>query len=129
MPESLSLDAVLGILRTARSHLAVLVDEYGGTAGILTLEDILEEIVGEVRDEFDPEGPDAIAPQPDGSWLLDGLLSLDEVDEHLGTHLGAGSRDGGGDPLGVDTLGGLVMARLGRLAAVGDIVDDAGDPR
>ncbi len=127
VPDGLILNEVLEVLREARTHLAIVVDEYGGTAGILTLEDILEEIVGEVRDEFNHQEPDEIIPQPDGSWLLDGLLALDEVDEQLGTHL-LDAEDDDGDPLGVDTLGGLVVARLGRLAVVGDWVDEPGDP-
>ncbi|MDB5075878.1 MAG: hypothetical protein JWO42_2057 [Chloroflexi bacterium] len=127
VPDGLMLDEVLVVLREARTHLAVVVDEYGGTAGILTLEDIMEEIVGEVPDEFDPQGPEEIAPQPDGSWLLDGLLPPDEVDEQLGTHLQDAS-DADGEPLDVDTLGGLVVALLGRLAVVGDEVVVPSDP-
>ena len=121
VPESVTLDEVLDALRAARSHMAVVVDEYGGTAGIITLEDILEEIVGEVRDEFDLPGPAELAREPDGSWLLDGQLTLDEVDEQVGTHL-AGTPGDARETPEVDTLGGLILWRLGRLAAEGDEV-------
>lgn len=127
VPEAVTLDDVLVRLREARAHMAVVVDEYGGTAGILTLEDILEEIVGELRDEFDPPGPAEFAPQPDGSWLLAGFVPLDEVDEQLGTHL-TDATDDAGNPLNVDTLAGLIVTRLGRLAVVGDAVTESGDP-
>ncbi len=127
VPEALALDEVLVTLREQRAHLAVVVDEYGGTAGILTLEDILEEIVGELNDEFALPGPAEIIARPDGSWLLDGLLPLDEVDEHAGTRL-TGATDSQGNPLDVETLAGLITARLGRLAVVGDSVTEPGDP-
>ncbi|HXT36672.1 MAG TPA: hemolysin family protein, partial [Chloroflexota bacterium] len=127
VPDGLMLDEALALLRGSRTQLAVVVDEYGGTAGILTIGDILEEIVGEVRDEFDPPEPAEFAIQPDGSWLLDGLLALDEVDEQVGTRL-ADATDSEGESVDVDTLGGLVMARLGRLAEVGDLVLEPGDP-
>jgi putative hemolysin len=127
VPEALALDEVLVTLREQRAHLAVVVDEYGGTAGILTLEDILEEIVGELNDEFALPGPAEITARPDGSWLLDGLLPLDEVDEHAGTRLTAAT-DTQGNPLDVETLAGLITARLGRLAVVGDSVTEPGDP-
>jgi CBS domain containing-hemolysin-like protein len=127
VPETLTLDEVLLRLRQAETGLTLVVDEYGGTAGILTIADILEEIVGEVRDEFDPSGPAELAPQQDGSWLIDGLVPLDEVDEQLGTHLGACASEDGA-PLAVDTLAGLILARLGRMAVAGDAVTVPGDP-
>ncbi|MGH2386651.1 MAG: hemolysin family protein [Chloroflexota bacterium] len=127
VPEAVTLDEVLVTLREQRAQLAVVVDEYGGTAGILTLEDILEEIVGELNDEFALPGPAEITARPDGSWLLDGLLPLDEVDEHVGTRLAAAA-DTQGNPLDVETLAGLITARLGRLAVAGDLVLEPGEP-
>jgi CBS domain containing-hemolysin-like protein len=126
VPEGVALDRVLVQLRECRTQIAVVVDEYGGTAGILTLEDILEEIVGDLSDEFDTPGPAAIIARPDGSWQLDGALPLDEVDEQLGTRL-ATATDDTGEPLDVDTVAGLIIARLGRLAASGDSVTEPGD--
>lgn len=106
------LPKVLEQLRSERQQLACVMDEYDGLAGIITLEDIAEELVGEIRDEDDPPGP-AAAREPDGAWLLPGRWRLDEVADATGVHL---PRDSS-----YDTLAGLVMARLGRVSAVGDV--------
>lgn len=111
-PESLPLDELMAALRRQGAQVAVMVDEFGGTAGIVTLEDLLEEIVGEVQDEFDPSQV-AIAPQPDGSYVLDGLMAVEEVDERF--HLGIE------EPF-YETVGGYVFGQLGRAAVVGDEV-------
>jgi CBS domain containing-hemolysin-like protein len=113
VPESLPLDELMAELRRRRTHLAVAIDEFGGTAGIVTLEDLLEEIVGEVADEFDP--PQApVEPRADGSMVLDGLLAIDEVEERFAL--------GVAEPY-YDTLGGYVFGRLGRAPQVGDEVE------
>ena len=101
------LDA-LSELRTQRAHLAVVVDEYGGTDGIVTLEDILEELVGDIEDEYDPEA----RPDADGSEL-DGLLHRDEVADRAGIRLPDGP---------YETLAGYVQATLGRIPVTGDSV-------
>lgn len=111
-PESLPLDELMAELRRQGAQVAVMVDEFGGTAGIVTLEDLLEEIVGEVQDEFDPTRL-TIAPQPDGSYLMDGLMAVEEVDERF--QLGIE------EPF-YDTVGGYVFGQLGRAAIVGDAV-------
>jgi CBS domain containing-hemolysin-like protein len=111
VPFTLSLPAVLEQLRTAHRQLAIVVDEFGGFAGIVSLEDIAEELVGEIRDEDDLPEADAIE-NPDGSWLLPGRWRLDQVEEVTGVSL---PRDDG-----YDTLSGLVMALLGRIPVAGD---------
>ncbi len=114
VPESLSGDALLTRLRASGLQLAVVVDEYGGTAGIVTLEDLVEEIVGDVRDEHDAGEQARVRPLGEGSWLVSGLLRDDEVADATGFTMP------GGD---YETLAGLVLARLGRIPDVGDDVD------
>ncbi len=112
VPESLPIRELLRLFREKRQHIAVVVDEYGGTAGLVTLEDVLEELVGEVSDPFDQDRPD-VQPQPDGSWLVDGMALMDDVNEALGIHLH--------DPH-YDTVAGFVLGRLGRIPREGDQV-------
>jgi CBS domain containing-hemolysin-like protein len=111
VPESLDGDALLTRLRESDSQLGVVVDEYGGTAGIVTLEDLIEEIVGDVRDEHDAAGPGPVRPLGTDSWLVSGLLRGDELAEATGFVLPHGD---------YETLAGLVLARLGRIPDVGD---------
>ena len=112
VPQSLPLDRVMAELRRQKSHLAIVVDEFGGTAGIVTMEDLLEEIVGDVADEFDPTH-EAIEQLPDGSVTLDGLLAIDEVAERFGL---------GVDEPFYETLGGYIFGQLQRAPKVGDTV-------
>ncbi|WP_164701270.1 hemolysin family protein [Modestobacter sp. KNN46-3] len=113
VPETVELDPLLETLREPGLQLAVVVDEYGGTAGIVTLEDLIEEIVGEIDDEQDaPVTRQRRAP--DGSWVLSGLLRPDEAGDAAGLELPEGE--------GSETLGGLLTERLGRLPQVGDRV-------
>ena len=112
LPETVSVADLLAAFRRARQHIAILVDEYGGTAGLVTLEDLLEEIVGEVQDIFDQAEP-CIQRLPDGSALVDGLTQIDEVNEAF--HLSL-------DDPNYTTIGGLVMGQLDRVPAVGDEV-------
>lgn len=116
LPETMPLDRALAEFRRQRVQLAIVVDEFGGTSGLATLEDVLEQLVGEVQDEFDRETPH-FRSEPDGSFLVDGLASLAEVRERFGLALAH-------EPY--DTVGGLVFGRLGRLAKVGDAVDVEG---
>jgi CBS domain containing-hemolysin-like protein len=99
-----------------KQHIAILLDEYGGTAGLVTLEDLLEEIVGDVQDVFDREEPE-VQRLPDGSVLLSGLMQIAEVNEEFGLNLF--------DPH-YDTIAGYVLGRLRRLAQVGDEVKSDG---
>lgn len=113
VPETLRLDPLLVELRAQGLQMAVVTDEYGGTAGVVTLEDVIEELVGEVADEHDRARAGA-RRRSDGSWLLPGLLRPDEVRDRLGLDIPDGQA--------YETLAGFVMARLGRLAVVGDEV-------
>ena len=111
VPEAAPVSTLLQVFRARRCHLAIVLDEYGGTAGVVTLEDLLEEVFGEVSDPFD-RGPE-IQPLQDGSSLLDGLTLIEEVNEHFGLRLA--------DPH-YDTIAGFILGRLGRMASVGDTV-------
>jgi CBS domain containing-hemolysin-like protein len=113
VPETAGLGPVLVQLRDAGAQMAVVVDEYGGTSGVVTLEDVVEEIVGDVRDENDPSRP-ATRRMADGSWRVSAQLRPDELASAVGIVLPE-------DPA-YETLGGLVMARLGRLPQPGDTV-------
>lgn len=117
VPETLRLDPLLVALRDQGMQLAVVVDEYGGTSGIVTLEDVIEELVGEVADEHDRSRAGARRLR-DGSWTIPGLVRPDEIRDRIGVDVP--------DGLGYETLGGFVMARLGRIAATGDEVVVAG---
>jgi magnesium and cobalt transporter len=92
------------------------VDEYGGTAGLVTLEDLLEEIVGEIRDEYDVE-PEAVVDEGRGRFLVSGKAAIDTVSERLGVLI---------EREGFETFGGYLLARLGRVPATGEVlnVDD-----
>ncbi len=116
LPETTHLDRALAEFRRQRMQLGIVIDEFGGTSGLATLEDVLEQLVGEVQDEFDRETPHFRA-EPGGSLLVDGLASLAELRERLGIELE-------NEPY--DTVGGLVFGRLGRLGKVGDVVDVEG---
>ena len=112
VPESTPLGPLLGDMRASHSQLAVVVDEFGGTAGIITLEDIVEELVGNIEDEYDPDEP-RVRRLDDGSFLVPGWWRLDEIERDAGVVLPEGD---------YETVGGLVMERLGRMPDVGDAV-------
>lgn len=117
VPESLELERALDLFRKQRLHLGIVIDEYGGTSGIVTLEDVLEELTGEIQDEFDSEPPKVHA-LADGRLSVDATLPRDEIEEKLGIVEDLDEE--------VDTLGGLVLAKLGRIARVGDCVELCG---
>ncbi|MGK5737626.1 hemolysin family protein [Micromonospora sp. URMC 103] len=120
VPESLDLDGVLAALRAAGADLAIVVDEYGGTDGLVTVEDLVEELVGEIADEFDPAavvdaGPvELTVPGGERTVLVDGVLRADELAERTGFRLPEGP---------YETLGGFLMARLGHIPVVGETVE------
>lgn len=114
VPETVHLDQLLAELRDANLQMAVVVDEYGGTAGVVTLEDVVEEIVGEVADEHDKVTPGVLQTAA-GRWYFPAELRPDEAQAQI-TSLSV-PEDGA-----YETIGGFIMARLGRLAAVGDVV-------
>jgi CBS domain containing-hemolysin-like protein len=113
VPDSVPLPAVLDRMRAAKDDIACVIDEYGGLAGVITVEDLAEELVGELVDENDPE-PAGAVEQPEGVWEVPGRLRLDEVERATGVALPE-SDD-------YDTLAGLVLARLGRMPNPGDTV-------
>ncbi len=115
IPETARVSQLLQRFRARRQHLAIVLDEYGGTAGVVALEDLLEEIVGDVQGPFDKELE--IQPQADGSAWIDGLTMMEEVNERFGLQLE--------DPH-YDTIAGYVLGRLGRMAKLGDAVQIAG---
>ncbi len=113
VPESKQVSALLRDMREKKFHMAIVVDEYGGTAGLVTLEDLLEELVGDIVDEFDAEVP-PVERGADGSVLVDAGYSVDDADELLGAELPTGPWD---------TVGGLILDRLGRVPDPGDSVE------
>lgn len=117
IPETRELGALLSDIRRVGSHLAVVVDEHGGTAGIITLEDVLEELVGEIDDEHDQRIPRLTAVVRPGEWRLDGSLHPDEVYDACGLSVPDGD---------FETLAGFVLAQLGRIPDVGDSFDHDG---
>lgn len=113
VPETIRLDPLLLLLRESGLQLAIVVDEYGGTAGVVTLEDVVEEIVGDVSDEHDRARTTG-REMTDGTWSVPGLWRPDEVRERLGAPVPEGPA--------YETTGGWVMAELGRVPVVGDTV-------
>ena len=111
-PETKRIDDLLREMQKARLQLAVVVDEYGGAVGIVTLEDIVEEVVGEIRDEHD-KTPDTVERLPDGSYRVAGRTNIDELNEALDWELPKGD---------FETVAGLILATLHRLPLVGEVV-------
>ncbi|HEX9114716.1 MAG TPA: hemolysin family protein [Anaerolineae bacterium] len=116
IPESKKVDELLQELQKRHVHMAIVVDEYGGTAGLVTIEDLLEEIVGEIQDEYDVEEP-TVEEVGSGEYRFDARVNLDEVNKLLNVELPA---EGG------DTLGGFIYSQLGKVPAVGDTIEYAG---
>jgi CBS domain containing-hemolysin-like protein len=117
LPESLRLERALAIFQKQHLHMGIVLDEYGGTSGMVTLEDVLEELTGEIQDEFDQEPP-KVLDAGGGRLSVDAALPLDAAREKLGFEVEADE--------GVDTFGGLAVVRLGRIAKVGDSVEIGG---
>jgi CBS domain containing-hemolysin-like protein len=113
VPESKVVSALLRQMQEEKIHMAIVVDEYGGTAGLVTLEDLLEELVGEIVDEFDVEEP-VVERKPDGSVEVSARYAVDDADELLGAELPQGTWD---------TVGGLMMDLVGRVPDEGDSVE------
>jgi putative hemolysin len=112
VPETKRVSALLREMQRERSHMAIVVDEYGSTAGLVTLEDIIEELLGEIVDEFDVEAP-MVEELPGGGVVVDARLPLDEVSELLRTELPDGD---------FDTVGGLLLSELGHVPSDGEQV-------
>jgi putative hemolysin len=116
VPETMRVDRLLREFKHGKMHLAVVVDEYGGIAGLVTMENLLEEIVGDIRDETDQEEEKAIQKQEDGSWIIEAGVPLSDVNEAIGIHL---------EPKGeVTSLGGYLSEKCGRVPKKGRVVQD-----
>ncbi len=110
VPETKRVPEMLKEFQRKQAQLAIVVDEYGGTAGLVTLEDLLEEIVGEIRDEYDVE-TEPVIDEGNGSYVFSAKVNIDEVRERLGVEI---------EPEGFETVGGYVLTRVGRVPAVGE---------
>lgn len=116
VPESRELGSLLLELRDIGTHMAIVVDEYGGTKGIITLEDVLEEVVGEIDDEYDVSTPLTSLQRP-GEWILEGTLHPDEVFDACGFEIPEGP---------YETLAGFVVAELGHIGEPGEVIEHQG---
>ncbi len=113
IPESKRLNVLLQEFRVSRNHIAIVVDEYGGVSGLATIEDVLEEIVGDIDDEHDAEGDEAIQQREDGSYRVQALLGIDDFNKAFGSRFQDDE---------YDTIGGLVVSEFGRLPEQGEFV-------
>lgn len=116
IPESKNLEQLLQEFKRKRIHLAIVIDEYGGTSGLITIEDLLEQIVGDIQDEYDRE-ESLLTVNPDGSIIADGRLPVEELEEHFAIQI---ERDK------FDSVGGLVFHLTEKIPAIGDIIEGAG---
>ncbi len=116
VPESITVDDLLHNFQRGKVHIAIVLDEYGGTAGLVTIEDLIEEIVGEIQDEYDVEEPMIVALSEDEA-RVDGRASVEDMTEHFGVELD------GEDKEQYDTVGGLVYHEIGGVPNVGDMVE------
>jgi magnesium and cobalt transporter len=118
VPESKRLNVLLKEFRRNRNHMAIVVDEYGGVAGLCTIEDVIEQIVGEIDDEFDVEDDQNIRRDAEAQFTVRGATRIDEFNEYFAAHLPEGE--------GVDTIAGLLLKQLGRLPRRGESVSLGG---
>jgi len=116
IPESKNLEQLLQEFKRKRIHLAIVIDEYGGTSGLITIEDLLEEIVGDIQDEYDREET-LLTVNPDGSVIADGRLPVEELEEHFDIEI---ERDN------FDSVGGLAFHLTGKIPAIGDTINGGG---
>jgi magnesium and cobalt exporter, CNNM family len=113
VPETKRVPELLKEFQSKQVQMAIVVDEYGGTAGLVTLEDLLEEIVGEIRDEYDVE-TEPVVDEGNGSWVFSAKASIDEVRDRLNVEI---------EPEGFETVGGYVLTRVGRVPQVGEVFE------
>ena len=118
VPESMGVLDLLAEMRATRTHLAIVLDEYTGTEGLVTIEDLVEEIVGEIEDEHDEEAQAGLVALDDGAWEADARTELDEVSTVVDPRLAEIDED-------VDTLGGLASVLAGHVPQTGEIVEHA----
>jgi CBS domain containing-hemolysin-like protein len=122
VPPSMRAIDLLAQMQASRIHLALVVDEYGGTDGLVSIEDIVEQIVGEIDDEHDSDEPPAIVRQPDNSFIADARASLDDVRSVIGDDFVIGEAGEG-----VETLGGYLVNHVGRLPVRGELISGPGN--
>jgi magnesium and cobalt transporter len=118
VPESKRLNVLLKEFRGSRNHMAIVVDEYGGVAGLVTIEDVIEQIVGEIDDEFDVEDDQNIRKEGERAFLVRGVTRIEEFNEYFGAHLS--------EEEGFETVAGLLMKQLGRLPRRGECANIEG---
>lgn len=114
IPESKRLNVLLKEFRSNHNHMAIVIDEYGGVSGLVTIEDVLEQIVGDIEDEHDVDDDSFIKPLPSGDFLIKGLTPIDEFNEHFETEFPDEE---------FDTVGGLVMNAFGHLPKRNEVVE------
>jgi CBS domain containing-hemolysin-like protein len=119
VPPSMPVVDLLARMQTSRIHLALVVDEYGGADGVVSIEDIVEQIVGEIADEHDEDEEPQVVRQPDGSFLADARANLEDVTAIVGPEFEVGEVD-------VDTLGGYIATQIGRVPLRGELVPGPG---
>jgi len=112
IPETKNISQLLHELKQKKYHLAIIIDEYGGTAGLVTLEDLMEEIIGEIHDEHDTQEP-GIVEETDGYTLVDGRVEIEELEEYFGVTFDEGK---------YETLGGLILNTVKRIPAAGETI-------
>jgi magnesium and cobalt transporter len=117
VPPSMPLVVLLQKMQAERTHMALVIDEYGGVDGLVTIEDLLEQVVGQIEDEHDTEDENLWQAEAPGVWLVQARAMLDDLREELGIDLAEGT-----DDEEVDTLGGLVFVLLGRVPARGEVI-------
>jgi CBS domain containing-hemolysin-like protein len=122
VPPSMRAIDLLAQMQASRIHLALVVDEYGGTDGLVSIEDIVEQIVGEIDDEHDSDEPPAIVRQGDNSFIADARASLDDVRSVIGEEFVTGEA---GEE--VETLGGFLVTHVGRLPVRGEVISGPGN--
>lgn len=115
VPGTKDLSSLLEEMQARKAHMAIVTDEYGGTAGLVTIEDILEEIVGEIQDEYDHPSSQLVVKNPDGSLTIDASLGLHDFDDEVGIKLPA--------PEGVETIGGLLYSVLGKIPSPNETIE------
>jgi CBS domain containing-hemolysin-like protein len=113
VPESKKIDELLQEFQQTKSHLAIVVDEYGGTSGMVTLEDVIEEIVGEIEDEYDTQET-LVEPLPDGTWRVAAKIDIDDLNEEMNLNLPTENSD---------TLGGFIYELVGKVPSQGEAVE------
>ncbi|HWJ05057.1 MAG TPA: transporter associated domain-containing protein [Steroidobacteraceae bacterium] len=117
IPESKRLNVLLKEFRVSHNHMAIVVDEYGGVSGLLTIEDVLEQIVGDIGDEYDVDEGEGIRKEADRAWTVPALTRIEEFNEAFGTRFSDEE---------ADTIGGLVLHELGRMPRRGEAIQIGG---